>query len=93
MIHTDPTSIIDGSNADIASDSYNHYLEDAQLAADLGVNFYRFSFAWSRILPSGHTDQVNPDGVAYYNNLIDALLTRGVMPMVGSNINIVSLCL
>ncbi|KAF4514055.1 UNVERIFIED_CONTAM: hypothetical protein B566_EDAN018823, partial [Ephemera danica] len=36
MIHTDPTSIIDGSNADIASDSYNHYLEDAQLAADLG---------------------------------------------------------
>jgi beta-glucosidase/6-phospho-beta-glucosidase/beta-galactosidase len=46
------------------------------------VNFYRFSLSWSRILPTGRIDQINQAGIAYYNNLIDALITNEITPLV-----------
>ena len=72
----------DDSTGDVACDSYHLYDEDIELLTDLGVNFYRFSMSWSRLLPTGFRNRINPDGVRYYNALIDGLLQRGIMPMV-----------
>jgi hypothetical protein len=71
--HTYPDRIANGENGDVACDSYHKYLEDVDLLKNLGANFYRFSFSWARILPTGKADQVNQAGVDYYKNLISAL--------------------
>ena len=71
--------IHDRSDAAIANDSYHRYAEDVALIADAGMNAYRFSIAWPRILPSG-AGAVNDAGLDYYKRLIDALLARGVTP-------------
>ncbi len=76
-----PGRIADGSDASIAADSYHRFAEDVELMAELGVDSYRFSLAWPRIQPGG-TGSVNRAGVDYYNRLIDALLARGISPMV-----------
>lgn len=86
-------TIKDGTNGDAADDHYHRYMEDIELMHSLGVNSYRFSIAWARILPKllnkgggcwnstlptgGRFGHVNPNGVAFYNALINALLQRG----------------
>ncbi|XP_068626681.1 myrosinase 1-like isoform X1 [Battus philenor] len=82
LSHTRPEMIADGTNGDIACDSYNRYLEDVEELAYLGVDFYRFSLSWSRILPTGRVDYVNPDGIRYYNALLDALAEKNIEPLV-----------
>ncbi|XP_047956976.1 putative beta-glucosidase 41 isoform X5 [Salvia hispanica] len=52
---------------------------DIDLMADLGMDAYRFSISWSRILPNG-TGEPNPHGIAYYNNLINSLIKKGIQP-------------
>ncbi|KAK8992234.1 hypothetical protein V6N11_048323 [Hibiscus sabdariffa] len=69
--------IIDGSNGDIAVDHYHRYLEDVGLMHSLGVNSYRFSISWARILPEGRFGEINEAGIEFYNDLIDALLIKG----------------
>ncbi|XP_050671270.1 myrosinase 1-like [Leptidea sinapis] len=81
-IETDPTFIFDGTTHEVAADSYNQYKRDVGLLKELGVNVYRFSVSWPRILPLGTPDYVNPEGIAYYNNLIDELLANGITPMI-----------
>lgn len=71
--------IHDRSDAGVANDSYHRYAEDVALIADAGMNAYRFSIAWPRILPTG-AGTVNEAGLDYYSRLIDALLARGVTP-------------
>ncbi|XP_023934075.2 myrosinase 1 isoform X1 [Bicyclus anynana] len=82
LSHTRPWMIADGTNGDVACDSYNRYQEDVDALAHIGVDFYRFSLSWSRILPTGRVDFVNPDGIRYYNALLDALAEKNIEPLV-----------
>ena len=75
--------IANGDTGDVACDHYHRFAEDVALVADLGLNAYRFSISWSRILPVGR-GAVNPRGVAFYDRLVDALLERGIAPAASS---------
>lgn len=70
---------IDKSTGDIASDQYHHYKEDVKLMHDMGLDAYRFSISWARLIPDGR-GPINPKGLQYYNNLINELLSYGIMP-------------
>ncbi|CAM8987873.1 unnamed protein product [Rhodiola kirilowii] len=76
-----PGRIIDLSNADTAVDHYHRFKSDIDLMKDLGMDAYRFSISWPRIFPNG-TGEPNQEGIDYYNNLIDALLVKGIQPYV-----------
>ncbi|MDB5455340.1 MAG: beta-glucosidase, partial [Caulobacter sp.] len=69
--------IKDGSDAGVATDSYRRYAEDVDLIAGAGLDAFRFSIAWSRVLPSG-TGAVNQAGLDHYARLVDALLAKGI---------------
>ncbi|XP_050288617.1 beta-glucosidase 46-like isoform X4 [Quercus robur] len=77
-----PGKIMDGSNGDIAVDQYHRYPEDLDLMDLMGVNSYRFSISWARILPKGRFGKVNRAGIDHYNNFINALLHKGIQPFV-----------
>ncbi|MBE7437956.1 MAG: beta-glucosidase [Spirochaetales bacterium] len=64
---------------DRACEFYTRYEEDLDLMRSLHLPHFRFSTAWTRILPDGH-GRVNQAGIDYYNRLIDACLTRGIEP-------------
>ncbi|XP_037431249.1 beta-glucosidase 31-like [Triticum dicoccoides] len=72
---------VDGATADVTADQYHKYKEDVKLLSDMGVDAYRFSIAWPRLIPDG-CGAVNPKGLEYYNNLIDELLAHGIQPHV-----------
>lgn len=74
-----PGKVVDGDTGDIADDHYHRYRDDVALMKDLGVNAYRFSISWPRILPEG-IGQVNAKGVDFYNRLVDALLQANIEP-------------
>jgi len=76
--HT-PGNIINGETGDIAIDHYHRYKEDIALMAKLGIPAYRFSIAWTRVLPDG-TGEVNQKGLDFYDRLVDALLKQGIEP-------------
>uniref|UniRef100_A0A7N2LTC9 Uncharacterized protein n=1 Tax=Quercus lobata TaxID=97700 RepID=A0A7N2LTC9_QUELO len=65
-----------GANGDIACDQYHKYRDDVQLMVDTGLEAYRFSISWSRLIPNGR-GPVNPKGLQYYNNLINELISNG----------------
>ncbi|WP_414709611.1 GH1 family beta-glucosidase [Rhodopseudomonas sp.] len=64
---------------DVACDHYHRYAEDVALMKALGVQAYRFSVAWPRLLPQGR-GAINEQGLAFYDRLIDALLAAGIEP-------------
>ncbi|MDN3358787.1 GH1 family beta-glucosidase [Actinomadura sp. DC4] len=76
--HT-PGKIDGNDNGDVACDSYHRWPEDIALMKELGVDAYRFSVAWPRVVPGGD-GPVNPPGLAYYDRLVDALLEAGITP-------------
>ncbi|MYL18803.1 beta-glucosidase [Halobacillus litoralis] len=78
--HT-PGNVKNRDHGDDACNSYHMYKEDVQHLKDLGVDLYRFSISWSRVLPDG-TGELNEEGVAYYRHLIDELLENGIEPMI-----------
>ncbi|KAJ4726266.1 Beta-glucosidase, partial [Melia azedarach] len=75
-------NIDNNANGDVADDHYHRFLEDIDIMHSLGVNAYRFSISWVRILPKGRFGEVNPSGIKFYNKLIDNLLLRGIEPFV-----------
>ncbi|XP_064612424.1 cytosolic beta-glucosidase-like [Liolophura sinensis] len=79
--HT-PGRTLNGDNGDFACDSYHKIHDDVEMIARLGVQFYRFSISWPRLLPDGTLYHINEMGIAYYNALINALLSHGIQPMV-----------
>ena len=64
---------------DVACDHYHRYKEDIKLMAELGLNAYRFSVAWSRVIPDGY-GQPNEAGLKFYSDLIDEMLKYGIEP-------------
>ncbi|KAJ4287756.1 hypothetical protein N0V90_012460 [Kalmusia sp. IMI 367209] len=82
LAHT-PGRVIDNSTADDACRSYDFFKEDVKLMKSYGVNSYRFSLSWSRIIPlGGKEDPVNEAGIAFYSSLIDELLANNITPFV-----------
>lgn len=80
--HERPEIITDGSNLDIAADSYHKYKEDVSFVKAVGMDSYRLSIAWARILPSGYPDSLNYLGVQYYKNLFQELKDNNIEPLV-----------
>ena len=78
--HT-PGKIAGGDTADVACDHYRRYPADIELMRELGLNAYRFSIAWGRIMPAGR-GAVNPAGLDHYSRLIDHLCRHGITPNV-----------
>lgn len=76
--HT-PGKIRNGESGDVACDHYHRWYEDIALMASLGIQAYRFSVSWPRILPNGD-HQVNPKGLDFYDKLVDRLLEVGIRP-------------
>ncbi|WP_328851484.1 GH1 family beta-glucosidase [Micromonospora globbae] len=76
-----PGKVHQGQTGDVACDHYHRYAEDVALMAELGLRAYRFSIAWPRVQPDG-TGPVNPRGLDFYDRLVDALLARGIDPIV-----------
>ena len=74
----------EGATGDVAADHYHHVSDDLDLMASLHLDAYRFSISWSRVVPHGE-GPVNPAGLAFYSNLIDGLLQRGISPVVTLN--------
>lgn len=71
--------IRNGNTGDIACDHYHRLEEDVKLMSELGINTYRFSVAWTRILHDGN-GEVNEKGVEFYNRLINLLLENNITP-------------
>ena len=83
--HT-PGTTKDGSNGDVATDSYRRWREDIALLKEYGVKAYRFSVSWSRVIPlGGRGDPVNEAGIKYYRDIIEELVKNGITPFVVSH--------
>ena len=80
--HT-PGTIKDGTNGDVATDSYARWREDVALLKSYGVNAYRFSISWSRIIPEGsRNSKVNQAGIDWYRRFLSELKAAGIRPFV-----------
>lgn len=76
-----PGAIEDGTDGAVACDHYHRYEADVALMAELGLNAYRFSIAWPRVIPTG-TGATNEAGLDFYRRLVDRLLEAKIQPMV-----------
>ncbi len=78
--HT-PGCVQDGDTGDIACDHYHHWEEDLDAIKKLGLNAYRFSVAWPRVLPSGR-GSINEAGLDFYSKMVDRLLKLEIEPYI-----------
>ncbi len=81
MAHKRPGKIKTRENGDIACDFYHRYEQDIELMKKMGIPIFRFSLAWTRILPDG-TGKVNQAGIDFYNKVIDKCIKEGVEPWI-----------
>ncbi|XP_051136954.1 beta-glucosidase 13-like [Andrographis paniculata] len=76
-----PGKIGDGSNGNVAADMYHRYEDDFRTMKSMGLDAYRFSISWSRVLPQGKINLgVNQEGIDFYNKMIDSLIDKGIEP-------------
>jgi beta-glucosidase len=76
-----PGKVTDGTTGDVACDHFHRYREDVEIMSRLGLGAYRFSVAWSRVLPRG-TGRVNAKGLDFYDRLVDELCAKDIDPFV-----------
>ncbi|MDK2829021.1 MAG: 6-phospho-beta-glucosidase [Clostridium butyricum] len=76
-----PGKTFEGTNGDVAIDHYHRYKEDIKLMAEMGLDSYRFSVSWPRIIPDGD-GEINQRGIDFYNSIIDECLKYGIVPFV-----------
>jgi beta-glucosidase len=81
MLTRQPGKVWEGHTGDKACDHYHRYEEDVQLMSQIGLQAYRLSVSWPRVLPAGR-GAVNEKGLAFYDRLIDELLDKGIEPWV-----------
>ncbi len=72
--------IKNGENCHTACDHYHRWKEDVALMKEMGLKSYRFSVSWSRIMPE--EGKVNPQGIKFYSDLVDELISSGIEPLV-----------
>ncbi|KAK3296204.1 glycoside hydrolase superfamily [Chaetomium fimeti] len=78
-----PGKIADGSSGVTACDSYKRTKEDIDLLKTIGARAYRFSIAWSRIIPiGGRNDPINQKGIDHYVKFVDDLIEAGIEPFI-----------
>lgn len=75
-----PGKTFHGHNGDVAVDHYHRWKEDINLMKYLGLKAYRFSVAWSRVMPTGK-DTINQAGLDFYDRLADELLANDIQPL------------
>jgi beta-glucosidase len=73
--------MLNGDTGDVACDHYNRWKDDVKLMRELGLQAYRFSISWPRVIPEG-TGPVNERGLDFYDRLVDELLAAGILPYV-----------
>ena len=74
-----PGNVVNAENGALACDHYHRWRSDLDLIAGAGFDAYRFSTSWARVLPDGWGTP-NPEGLAFYDRLIDGMLERGIKP-------------
>jgi 6-phospho-beta-glucosidase len=77
----EPEVFYDNVGPDTASNFYNSYREDIALMKQTGLNSLRTSIQWTRLIKDLETNEVDPVGVAFYNNVIDEFLAQGMRPI------------
>lgn len=81
----EPGRVRGGDTPAVACDHYHRMPEDVAMLGELGVDEYRFSISWSRVLPGGlrgaDDEGVNRAGLDFYSRLVDELLSAGVRPV------------
>ncbi|XP_049866270.1 lactase/phlorizin hydrolase-like [Pectinophora gossypiella] len=82
VAHRPDCAVKECHTGDIADDSYHQVERDVEMMRELGLDYYRFSLSWARILPNSFSDKVNELGVQYYNNLINEMLKYNIEPMI-----------
>lgn len=73
-----PGAIANGENLDVAVDHYHRYASDVAIMKKLGLDSYRFSTSWARVIPGDR--EPNPAGLDFYSRLVDELLEAGILP-------------
>ena len=73
-----PGAVAGGDHPEVAVDHYHRYAQDVGIMKDLGLDSYRFSTSWARVVPGGRS--VNAKGLDFYSRLVDELLEAGILP-------------
>jgi beta-glucosidase len=74
-----PGAVRGGDTGEVACDFYHRFPQDVELLRELGLDAFRFSIAWPRVLPEGR-GRVEPRGLDFYDRLVEALLEAGIRP-------------
>ena len=74
-----PGAVLNGDSGAVACDFYHRYSQDIELMRTLGIDAFRFSIAWPRVLPEGR-GRVNQAGLDFYDRFVDELLAAGIRP-------------